>query len=141
MRIEPTARCWRATGFEDQGGHQTPVASGSASDYLPSGRFQALRRYFVDVGGQFGSADDPLQWGTHQCLPLLVVFAPAGEQLDHAGCYLRVQAVEGQHLIGQEFVTGAAAVMETDVIDPREAADQGIDLVGVPDLECGMRQQ
>src|SRR6476620_1886952 len=27
MGIEPTARFWRATGFEDQGGHQTPVAS------------------------------------------------------------------------------------------------------------------
>ncbi len=27
MGIEPTARCWRASGFEDQGGHQTPIAS------------------------------------------------------------------------------------------------------------------
>ena len=27
MGIEPTVRFWRATGFEDQGGHQTPVAS------------------------------------------------------------------------------------------------------------------
>ena len=27
MGIEPTARLWRATGFEDQGGHQTPIAS------------------------------------------------------------------------------------------------------------------
>ena len=28
MGIEPTARYSRATGFEDQGSHQTPIASG-----------------------------------------------------------------------------------------------------------------
>ncbi len=27
MGIEPTARFWRATGFEDQEGHQTLIAS------------------------------------------------------------------------------------------------------------------
>jgi hypothetical protein len=27
MGIEPTARFGRAAGFEDQGGHQTPIAS------------------------------------------------------------------------------------------------------------------
>ena len=27
MGIEPTTRLTRATGFEDQGGHQTPIAS------------------------------------------------------------------------------------------------------------------
>ncbi|GEM_PF-7040136 len=27
MGIEPTVRCWRTTGFEDQEGHQTPFAS------------------------------------------------------------------------------------------------------------------
>ena len=27
MGIEPTARFGRATGFEDRGGHQTPLAS------------------------------------------------------------------------------------------------------------------
>jgi hypothetical protein len=28
MGIEPTVRCWRTAGFEDQEGHQTPFASG-----------------------------------------------------------------------------------------------------------------
>ena len=47
MGIEPTARFWRATGFEDQGGHQTPITS-SASLHL--GKHAA-------VGNPFGEAD------------------------------------------------------------------------------------
>src|SRR5207249_3978371 len=30
MGIEPTARCSRAAGFEDQGSHQAPFASGAS---------------------------------------------------------------------------------------------------------------
>ncbi len=35
MGIEPTARCSRATGFEDQGGHQTPIASAAVLTRSP----------------------------------------------------------------------------------------------------------
>ena len=45
MGIEPTARCSRAAGFEDQGSHQAPIASGALSNCpvraLPSRRIRA----------------------------------------------------------------------------------------------------
>ncbi len=44
MGIEPTARFWRATGFEDQGGHQTPIASSVITPSWASTRRSATRR-------------------------------------------------------------------------------------------------
>ena len=103
---------------------------------LPGSSTRSRTRRERDLG-----ADDPFQLGAHQCLPLIVVFPPAGEQLDHAGRHLRVEAVEGQHLIRQELVAGAAEVVKAHGIAAGETADQGVDLVRVPDLEGRMRQQ
>ncbi len=36
MGIEPTARFWRAAGFEDQGDHQTSIASSAALNARPA---------------------------------------------------------------------------------------------------------
>ena len=41
MGIEPTTRCQRVDGFEDRGGHQTPVASGRVN---PAGRARVPRQ-------------------------------------------------------------------------------------------------
>jgi hypothetical protein len=48
MGIEPTARSWRATGFEDQEGHQTPIASQLLSRRLIR-RLQPLEPEFDDL--------------------------------------------------------------------------------------------
>ena len=55
MGIEPTTRCWRATGFEDRGGHQTPIASASQGQlslsFLLAWR-PSLTRPVPDGGGE-----------------------------------------------------------------------------------------
>ena len=64
MGIEPTVRCWRTTGFEDQEGHQTPFAStirpsmGAGADQGPteSGALRQSRRPPRQAGA--GGAED-----------------------------------------------------------------------------------
>jgi len=41
MGIEPTARCSRATGFEDQGSHQASIASEVGLSLMPGGRLSS----------------------------------------------------------------------------------------------------
>src|SRR5690606_12298013 len=99
---------------------------------------QALAHHFIHIRRQLAAGQDTLQLATHQRLAGRGIPAPAGQRGQLAGGDLRVEAVQGDHLVGQEAVAAAIQGVEVHVVLVGEGANQRAHLVGVLDVERGV---
>ena len=102
---------------------------------------EALGDDLVDVPGQLRALGNALQLVLHQCLPAAVVALPAAQRADQPRGHLRIDAVQLDHLVGQETVALAVGGVEAYRIAHAEAPDQRPYLVGVGKAEGGVLHQ
>src|SRR3954466_7933612 len=106
------------------------------------GRMSAerLRDDFRNVLGQTVGIADALECGARIVLSGTIEPAPAVEAARHARRHLRIEGIDGDHLVGEELIAGAVGGMEAHVVAD-EGADERVHLVRNLDVERRMLEQ